>query len=62
MEDIMEQSGGNRLTCPKCGNLKRNMIREVEDRSHIVHDYPIIYGKKYICGQCGTHWRWTPQE
>ncbi|MHA1776804.1 MAG: hypothetical protein ACTSWC_08505 [Promethearchaeota archaeon] len=54
---ILIQKGSGRLTCPKCGNSQRNMIREVVDKSHIIMDYPLIYGKKYICGKCGTHWR-----
>jgi len=48
---------GTRLACPKCGNVMRNMFREVEDRGHVVMDYPLIYGKKYICGKCGSHFR-----
>ena len=43
MSEILEQNGGERLTCPKCGNYKKNMIREVKDTSHIIHDYPVIY-------------------
>ena len=62
MTEILIQNGGTRLTCPKCGNYKKNMIREVDDREHIINDYPIIYGKKYICGVCGSEWRWEKQE
>lgn len=54
---VLIQKGGGRLQCPSCGNPNRQMIREVEDRSHIIMDYPIMYGKKYICGKCGSHWR-----
>jgi uncharacterized Zn finger protein len=61
-EELMTQNGGNRLTCPKCGNYKRNMIREVKDMSNLIYDYPPIYGKKYHCGQCGTWWRWIRDE
>lgn len=55
-EQILVQKGA-RLACPKCGNVIRNMIREVDDRSHLISDYPIIYAKKYICGKCGAVWR-----
>ncbi|TFG19402.1 MAG: hypothetical protein EU530_06385 [Promethearchaeota archaeon] len=57
VDGILVQRDGSRLRCPKCGNIKPNMIREVEDKSHILNDYPLIYGKKHICGTCGTHWR-----
>lgn len=56
-DGILIQRGSGRLTCPKCGNNNSNMIREVQDRKNIIHDYPVIYGKKYICGECGSHWR-----
>ncbi len=56
-KSILIQKGTGRLKCPKCGNINHNMIREVQDRSNIIHDYPIIYGKKYICGECGSQWR-----
>jgi hypothetical protein len=39
-----------------------NMIREVEDEENILMDYPRIYGKKFICGECGTHWRVESSE
>jgi predicted RNA-binding Zn-ribbon protein involved in translation (DUF1610 family) len=55
--EVLVQSGSSRLKCPKCGNVTRNMIREVQDPGHIIMDYPLMYGKKYICGKCGTHWR-----
>jgi len=46
-----------RITCPKCGNVNRNMMREVEDRSHIIMDYPLMFGRKFICGKCNTQFR-----
>ncbi len=55
--EVLVQKGSGRLTCPKCGNVTRNMIRETDDPTHIVMDYPLIYGKKYHCGICGTWWR-----
>jgi ribosomal protein S27AE len=62
MVDILVQKGGNRLQCPKCGNYNKNMIREVEDHSHIINDYPVIYGKKNLCGKCGSTWIWERPE
>ena len=56
-DGVMVQRDGGRLKCPRCGNIKNAMIREVEDKTHILNDYPLIYGKKYVCGTCGTHWR-----
>jgi hypothetical protein len=56
-DGVMVQRDGGRLRCPKCGNIKNAMIREVEDKTHILNDYPLIYGKKYVCGTCGQHWR-----
>ncbi|MHA1111723.1 MAG: hypothetical protein ACTSRE_11520 [Promethearchaeota archaeon] len=56
-DGTMVQRDGGRLRCPKCGNIKNKMIREVEDKTHILNDYPLIYGKKYVCGTCGQHWR-----
>ncbi len=55
--EILIQRGDGRLQCPKCKNSNRNMTREVEDRTRIIMDYPLIFGKKYICGQCGIEWR-----
>ncbi len=55
--EILVQKGSGRLTCPRCGNLNKSMIREVEDRTNILMDYPLIYGKKYICGECGAEWK-----
>ena len=54
---VLVQSAEGRLKCPKCGMVKRNMFREVQDTDHIIMDYPVMYGKKYICGKCGAHWR-----
>jgi Gelsolin repeat len=56
-KSMLVQSGGGRLKCPKCGNVSRNMIREMPDRNHIIMDYPVMYGKKYVCGKCGSEWR-----
>ncbi|WP_457556840.1 hypothetical protein [Candidatus Harpocratesius sp.] len=56
-EKVLIQKTDGRVTCPKCGNTNRNLIREVEDRSNIIMDYPVIYGKKWVCGKCGAEWR-----
>ncbi|UYP46080.1 hypothetical protein NEF87_002365 [Candidatus Lokiarchaeum ossiferum] len=42
--------------CPKCLNQNQAMIREVIDRDNVLMQYPTIYGKKYICGNCGNDW------
>lgn len=43
--------------CPKCGNYRQSSIREDNDTTFILLDYPRIYGIKYICGICGNEWR-----
>lgn len=49
--------GSSRRECPKCGNHNKVLIRETIDRTHIICDYPRMYGKKYHCGECGVEWR-----
>jgi hypothetical protein len=49
--------GVSRRECPKCGNYNKVLIRETIDRTHIICDYPRMYGKKYHCGDCGVEWR-----
>jgi len=46
-----------RRKCPECGIDDPHMIHESIDKSNIVLDYPRVYGKKYLCGQCGCIWR-----
>jgi hypothetical protein len=46
-----------RRKCPECGTDDPHMIHESVDKSNIVLDYPRVYGKKYLCGQCGCIWR-----
>ncbi len=53
--DVLQ--GDSRRECPKCGNRNKTLIREIIDKSHIICDYPRIYGKKYHCGDCGIEWR-----
>ncbi len=53
--EIKKQEG--RLTCPKCGNQYRTLIRELQDKNNIISNYPRMYGKKYECGKCGTEWK-----
>jgi len=45
--------------CPKCGNQKKNLIREELDKKNIIMAYPRMYGMKYVCGAfgCGCNWR-----
>ena len=53
--------GISRRECPKCGNTSKALIRETLDKTHIISDYPRMYGKKYHCGDCGGEWR-VPME
>ncbi len=43
--------------CSKCFNQNQNSIREIEDKTVILMEYPRIYGMKYVCGNCGHSWR-----
>ncbi|MBY8985790.1 MAG: hypothetical protein KGD65_12015 [Candidatus Lokiarchaeota archaeon] len=52
---IME--GDSRRMCPSCDNTRHQLIYEETDKTHILMDYPRIYGKCYKCGNCGTIWR-----
>lgn len=49
--------GDSRRECPKCGNKSKPLIRETIDKTHLICDYPRMYGKKYHCGDCGVEWR-----
>jgi hypothetical protein len=53
---IIEKTEGRRK-CPSCGEENKLLIHESTDRSHIISDYPRVYGKKYRCGKCSTEWR-----
>jgi hypothetical protein len=46
-----------RRKCPECGTEDPHMIHESVDKSNIILDYPRVYGKKYLCGECGCNWR-----
>jgi len=52
----ISESEEKRRICPKCGNQNLRQIREIIDKTKIISDYPKMYGKKYICGECGTEW------
>ncbi|QEE14608.1 hypothetical protein DSAG12_00421 [Promethearchaeum syntrophicum] len=43
--------------CSNCFNQNQNNIREIEDKTVILMEYPRIYGMKFICGNCGHSWR-----
>jgi len=43
-----------RRRCPNCGN--EGLIREVDDKTKILMDYPKIYAKKRCCAKCGYEW------
>ncbi len=49
--------GESRRMCPSCDNTDHKFIYEETDKTHILMDYPRIYGKRYKCGKCGTLWR-----
>lgn len=49
--------GPSRRECPVCGNVRHGSIQEIVDKTHIILDYPRMYGKKLKCGQCGQEWR-----
>jgi len=43
--------------CPRCYNQNQHSIREVEDKTVVLMEYPRIYGMKFVCGNCGNEWR-----
>ena len=58
--EIIEVPGsGERRQCPKCHEVNPYLIKELVDKTKILNNYPIIYGKKYKCGNCGTEWRYA---
>jgi len=52
----IEKKDGRRR-CPECETEDPHMIHESVDKSNVILDYPRVYGKKYLCGQCGCIWR-----
>lgn len=50
-------NGDSRRMCPSCDNTQHKFIYEEKDKTHIIMDYPRIYGKKFKCGKCGQEWR-----
>ena len=54
-EKIIEETV--RRKCPTCLNTNKKFIREFNDKSNILMQYPRIYGKKYKCGICRTEWK-----
>jgi len=46
-----------RRRCPECETDDPHMIHESVDKSNVILDYPRVYGKKYLCGNCGVQWR-----
>jgi len=48
--------GYSRRICPHCDNNRQMSIQEKIDKKNIIIQYPRIYGKKYVCGLCGTNW------
>ena len=56
-EETEDGSVARKWQCPQCGNTNKAQIRELDDKTRVIYTYPKIYGKKYICGQCGKEWR-----
>jgi len=54
---VSESSAGIRRKCPNCGNTNPASIHEQVDKTRIIMESPRMYGKKYICGECGTEWK-----
>ena len=52
----IEKTEGRRR-CPECETDDPHMIHESVDKSNVILDYPRVYGKKYLCGNCGIQWR-----
>ncbi|TFG16092.1 MAG: hypothetical protein EU533_09400 [Promethearchaeota archaeon] len=53
---VIPKPEGRRL-CPVCGPSNLYKIHEIIDKDDILCSYPRIYGKKYICDQCGIEWK-----
>ena len=53
---IIPKPQGRRI-CPMCGPSNLYKIHEIIDKDDIICAYPKIYGKKYICDQCGIEWK-----
>ena len=56
-ENLILESSIERRKCPKCGNANKMLIREIVDKTKIISPLAGLYGKKFICGQCGAEWR-----
>ncbi len=56
-ESGLEEKHESRRICPVCSNQNQRFIREMDDKSKLIMAYPRVYGKKFICGQCGAEWR-----
>ena len=53
---IIPKPQGRRV-CPICGPSNIYKIHEIIDKDEVLCAYPKIYGKKYICDQCGIEWK-----
>ena len=53
---IIPKPQGRRV-CPICGPSNLYKIHEIIDKDDVLCAYPKIYGKKYICDQCGIEWK-----
>ena len=55
--EILKSTPGIRRKCPNCGNPNPASIHEQVDKTRIIMESPRMYGKKFICGECGTEWK-----
>ena len=53
---VSESTAATRRKCPNCGNSNPASIHEKVDKTRIIMESPRMYGKKYICGECGIEW------
>ena len=54
---VSESTAATRRKCPNCGNSNPASIHEKVDKTRIIMESPRMYGKKYICGECGMEWK-----
>jgi len=53
-QDVIKKFEGK---CPNCGNPNPASIHEQVDKTRIIMEPPRMYGKKFICGECGMEWK-----
>ena len=53
---VIPKPEGRRI-CPVCGPSNLYKIHEIIDKEDLICSYPRVYGKKFICDQCGIEWK-----